>query len=259
MRGERRVLRVGRATYVNRRSDELIGRSYVELRLVRSLTLGFFDALGGVRFSPFTFLLFPPFPETRHDTVGDGVEVQRRLVVQQRQRRQGYAVCLNVIGVTVKTDFVVGDDHLRALFEEDVGESLRRDIDGCLPERRGVLVLGPAHHARVAISQANQSVDPKNLDRLVEFLPSDDRHLVTVVMIIVGFGAVKGVTALAVGARDQHGAHALVSEHTIEAARGTGLIIGMCVHCEKRQLRHQKPPKRSVSSPTTGLRLQARW
>jgi len=74
-------------------------------------------------------------------------------------------------------------------------------------------------------------------------LTSDERGEVTVEP-----RAIERVAALAVRARHEHSAHALIGEQTIRPARRTGLVIGVRVHRQKCQS-HESPPKRSAWSP----------
>ena len=143
---------------------------------------------------------------------------------------------LDVVGVAVEAVLVVGHDDLGALLVDDLGEPLRRLVDRRRPEGLGVVVLGPALHARVPVAQSHQAVDAEDRHGLVELDGAHLRDLVAVVVIGVGLGAVQGVTALAVGARHQYGAHALVREQTVQPTRRTRFVVGVGVYGEKGQL-----------------------
>ncbi len=61
-----------------------------------------------------------------------------------------HPVCLDVIGVAVEAESVVGDQHLRADIHDDLGQCGRGRGQVGLPEAARVVVGGQAHHARVA-------------------------------------------------------------------------------------------------------------
>ena len=90
---------------------------------------------------------------------------------------------LDVVGVTVEAVFVVGHD--------DLGRSsmrwppaISRVADRGRPERVGVVVLRPAHHAGVAISQSYESTDAENLYRLSSSVSRMLRYVVGVVAVL---------------------------------------------------------------------------
>ncbi len=147
---------------------------------------------------------------SRHDRVGDGVVVEGGLVAEEIERGHGDPVGLDVVGVAVEAVLVVGDDDLRPLLFNQVREAPGDVFDRRRPEGLGVVVLGPTHHARVAVPEAHVALDAEDLYRVVELDGPDLGDLVAVVVVGVGFHPAGRVTELAIRAGDEDCAHALV-------------------------------------------------
>ena len=142
---------------------------------------------------------------------------------------------LDVVGVSVEAVLVVGHDDLGTLLPQNRGHALGRLAHGRRPERVGVVVLGPAHHARVAVPESHQSTDTENLRRPCRVRCS--RICATSSAswsVLVGLDAARCVAELAVGARDEDRAHALVGQDAKEAAGRTRLVVGVGVHRQER-------------------------
>ena len=65
-------------------------------------------------------------------------------------RCDGHPVRLDVVGVAVEAVLVVGDQHLRADIQDDLGQLRRGRGHVGLPEAVRAVVAGQAHHPRVA-------------------------------------------------------------------------------------------------------------
>jgi len=68
-------------------------------------------------------------------------------------------VGLDVVGVAIEAFAVVGDDHVGAVALQQFGDAAGGLFQGSVPETRGVVVLGPTHHPRVAVTEQLQVGD----------------------------------------------------------------------------------------------------
>src|SRR6266700_3076072 len=73
-----------------------------------------------------------------------------------------------MVRMTIATAFVVGDNHLWLLLTDDADHPFDRFVDRCLVETGGVVIVGGAGHARVAITELDQPTHVQNAYRIVE-------------------------------------------------------------------------------------------
>ena len=110
-----------------------------------------------------------------------------------------------------------------------------------------MLVIRPAHHAGITKTQAIVTRDFQNLHCAVKLATTHLGHEVAIMVVVLRLEAVGVIATLAIRARHQNGAHALVGEQRKGSARGRGLIVGVRVHRQESQTsRHESPPRRSV-------------
>ena len=130
---------------------------------------------------------------------------------------------LDVIGMAVHPVPVVHDEDVDGLFPKHLGDAGRGDLRVGLPEALRVLVLLPPGHARVAISEPDDSVRTEHLSRTFGLRPAPvDQRLA--IGQVVG-----GLTVLAIRCHDQENSMALGRSAGDRPARGDHLIVGVGV------------------------------
>src|SRR6266480_46911 len=136
-----------------------------------------------------------------------------------------------MVRMTIATAFVVGDNHLWLLLTDDADHPFDRFVDRCLVETGGVVIVGGAGHARVAITELDQPTHVQNAYRIVELAGT---HLDQI------FGRGKSwVADLAdgsIGARDQDGPRAFGRVASQNAASTEALVVGVGMYRQQRPL-----------------------
>ena len=94
-------------------------------------------------------------------------------------------VRLNVIGMPVAAEVVVGHHHLRADFADDLDELRRGNLEVGLPEAARILVRRCIHHPGVAVTAGTAEkpmiANAQGLARLFEFVDAPAPELVGLV------------------------------------------------------------------------------
>ena len=149
-----------------------------------------------------------------------------------RSRRRGarHAVGLNVVGVPVEAVLVVGDDHLRLVRAHQLGQArpppLRPGSARRSPARRSAASPPcPSRGTRAARGATRRGRRSWPRAPYGAAGPPPARRAG-----VIGLHPAGRIAQLAVGARDQHGAHALVGVPGQDPARPDGLVVGVGVH-----------------------------
>ena len=230
---------------VDRRRDQLVGRPEVGVLLHL-----FGDLHAG---------LGHDVAEAVQPRAGDGRVVQLGRDATLRNGRVRDPVGLDVVGMPVEAVLVVGDDDLRLEGAHQRGQPAPRHGHRCPPEAVGRVVLRPALHARVVVAEQLQVRDAQDLATGLELLAAQRHHHRLVVPRLAGLDPAGRVPELAVGARDQHGAHPLGAVTGEDPARADRFVVGMGVdrhegeralgHCRQRRGRRGRP-RHVCRSPT---------
>jgi hypothetical protein len=131
-------------------------------------------------------------------------------------------VHLDVVGVAVVAVLVVGEQYVCPLALQDVGEAVAASHVRP-PERRGVVVVGRAHHPRIAVAQELDPVDP---EAAADRMTSTCRRSTSV---SPGARRPSGACPPSPRGVDDHHAVALIDRPGEAAAGGDALVVGVGV------------------------------
>ena len=152
-------------------------------------------------------------------------------------RCHGDAAGVDVIGVVVAAELVVGHDDVGLVPLEQAREAFGGIVDGDVAEHVGPVLVLPVDHARVVVPEQLEVRDAERLARSLELAEADAGDLGLVVALISGLDPARCVAELAVRARDDNGSHALVRVPGQDAARARRLVVRVRVHGHQRQRR----------------------
>ena len=122
----------------------------------------------------------------------------------------GDAAGVDVIGVVVAAELVVGHDDVGSVALEQARQAFGGIVDGDVAEHVGPVLVLPVDHARVVVPEQLEMRDAERLARSLELVEADAGDLGLVVALVSGLDPTRCVAELAVRARDDHGAHAVV-------------------------------------------------
>ncbi len=146
----------------------------------------------------------------------------------QRHGTDGDAVGLDVVGVAVAAVLVVGHDDVGPDTPDDTGQARRRLVEVGHVEAVGVLVVGGAGHAAVAVAEPDVLVDGERGDR--------GRHLTAPVggqVLVAEVDAGQVLARLPAGAGHHHGAPATRGRTGEHAPTGDRFVVGVGVHAQQ--------------------------
>ncbi len=161
---------------------------------------------------------------------------------------------VDVIGVVVAAELVVGDHDVGLVLLEQAREAFGGIVDGDVAEHVGPVLVLPVDHARVVVPEQLEMRDAERLARSLELAEADAGDLGLVVALISRLDPARCVAELAVRARDDNGSHALVRVPRQDAARARRLVVGVRVHGHQRQRRAHP----ASLSPTRATRERRR-
>ena len=169
-------------------------------------------------------------------------EVQLRRDAGALDGRQRDPIRLDVIGMVVAAELVVGDHDLRLMALHQGREACRALLDRHVAERvRTVLVL-PLDHARVLIAELLEDINTEDVACLVQLGQTDCRDGCFVVGDVARFDTARSIAELTIGAGDHDRPDALVGVHGQHAPGARRLVVRMSMHGHQSERDTPSPP-----------------
>ena len=137
----------------------------------------------------------------------------------------------HVIRVAVVPPLVVGDDHLRPLGADDRYHPCDGFVERGLMKAGGIVIVGGASHARIAITELDQPLDAQQPHGRIQFPCA---HLDQVLWRCQS--RVADLAHRAVGTRHQHRAHAFGAIPRQDPTGADAFVIRVGVNGDKRAL-----------------------
>src|SRR5438128_6110815 len=175
-------------------------------------------------------------------------------VTRVKERADRDPMGLDVIGVGVAAELVLGDHHLRPHLSHHLDQPADSFFFVGLPEGLRFPVSGKAGHARVLVTEENQFVDAENLDRVAQLGFANARQpgcgFLRVQILIQDFAY------LTARGGDQRRAYAFRAVARQRAAHSDRLIVRMWLNRQKAELgRHHLPLRERTSWISCGTIL----